>query len=208
MEGTGVSNGADPATYTYSYTVTNNSNDYINKVILPIFSTSDVSGAIKSPVGWSGEVVATDDRWRTTYTNGSAAMRSNPNYGPNAETAFANPPFMLVWTYTGLVAAGDTALVVPLDPPPMGGGIPPNSSLNGFKFDSLFAGKPAPFVAGFAESPSYLGDPDTPNSPARQIAQADPVLGTPEPATMLLFAALGTVAVVYGRRARLAPVAA
>lgn len=160
---------------------------------LPIFSLTDVvASSILSPSGWLHEVIAPGAT--TAYYNNPTGpygfynwdyvaandplLVTNPDlYGPNPGV-FDNPPFIIHW-YTEDIP--DSSPANPINA---------GESLDGFEFLSAFSEFNAPYLSSWFFQPPVSGDPPspnavfaTPNSPARQLAQATAI---PAPASVAL----------------------
>ena len=154
---------------------------------LPLFDAGDVSN-IQSPFGWTFEIVSPFDDPPSIWDYDAATdplldllQGGDPDlYGDNP-SVLNEPPLVLHWFTSGEVFN-------PIDP---------NESLSGFSFESEFNQQNAPYLTSWDELPPVGGDPPippgfgTPNSPARQAAQA----AIPEPAS---FAIWGSILIGVG----------
>lgn len=162
---------------------------------LPLFSLDDIDvSSITSPEGWTHQIVTPP--FPPSFWNYDAdtdplldpSQGGDPNlYGPNPQV-FENPPYVIHW--------------VTSDPERYG--IRPGGSLPGFGFFSNYAPLNAPYLASWVDLPPRGGDPPipgsefgTPLSPARLGAQQ---LLIPEPATFLMTALFGPLAIIGFRR--------
>ncbi len=159
---------------------------------LPLWSFQDIDfNTIVDPPGWTHEILNGKNdvtgfynnpnglygnyKWDWTAAN-DPTLQADPNaYGPGAGV-FENPPVIIHWVTT--LDANNN----PTDPICVG------QSRGGFSFISDFNFVPAPYVASWFFANPTIGDPPipgqafgTPNSPARQAAQA-----IPEPGTLVL----------------------
>ncbi|MFO0964176.1 MAG: hypothetical protein U0793_01130 [Gemmataceae bacterium] len=168
----------------YQFTVNNLSTGqsggppFLTAFMLPLFHTSDV-GNIVNPNGWQAQLTSDPaliaSLWHYNANNDTKAQQglfgANPHF-------WDHPPALLIWSVSN--SASDVSPAIT----PGFGGIPgPGGSLSGFSFVSPFGSTKAPFVAGFDNGQTAIGDPDIPNNPTIQAI--------PEPASFLVFAGMG-----------------